>query len=98
MAVISKSDVIKATGTANFPGLASLLMRLMKIDAFNNMMQQAGELEGVVFTKFVLDYLGITIEIDADDLANIPQSGAFIIVANHPYGAIESLGFFNVLF
>ena len=97
MAVISKDDVIKATGTANFPGLASLLMRLMKIDAFNNMMQQAGDLEGVAFTKYVLDYLGITIKIDADDLANIPQSGAFIVVANHPYGAIESLALLNLL-
>ena len=79
MAVISKVDVIKATGTANFPGLAPLLMRVMKIDAFNEMMQQAGDLEGVAFTKYVLDYLGITIEIDANDLANIPQSGALLL-------------------
>ncbi|MFA6087125.1 lysophospholipid acyltransferase family protein [Mucilaginibacter sp.] len=97
MVVISKSDVIKATGTGKFPKLASLLMKLMKIDAFNNMMTQAGTLEGVAFTKYVLDFLGITLEIDAADLDNIPQLGAFIVVANHPYGAIESLALLNLL-
>lgn len=89
MTVISKRDVINATGTNNFPGIAALLMRLMKIDAFNSMMQQAGDLEGVAFTKFVLDFLGITLEIDPADLLHIPPTGAFIAVANHPYGAVE---------
>ncbi|GAA4317145.1 hypothetical protein GCM10023149_14550 [Mucilaginibacter gynuensis] len=97
MAVISKSDVVKATGTGNFPGLASLLMRLIKIDAFNSMMEQAGDLDGVAFTNFVLKFLGITIEIDPVDLDNIPKSGAFVAVANHPYGAVESLALLNIL-
>jgi putative hemolysin len=97
MAVISKSDVIKATGTQRIPGLASLLMKVMKIDAFNDMMEQAGILEGLAFTKFILDFLGIAIEIDPADLLNIPQSGAFIAVSNHPYGAVESLALLNLL-
>lgn len=97
MTVISKRDVINATGTNNFPGIAALLMRLMKIDAFNSMMQQAGDLEGVAFTKFVLDFLGITLEIDPADLLHIPTTGAFIAVANHPYGAVESLALLNLL-
>ncbi|QEC77754.1 lysophospholipid acyltransferase family protein [Mucilaginibacter ginsenosidivorax] len=97
MSLISKNDIIKATGTARLPGLASLLMRLMKIDAFNNMMQQAGILTGVEFTSFALQFLGITIRVDEEDLANIPTSGAFIAVANHPYGAVESLALLNLL-
>jgi putative hemolysin len=97
MTLISKSDFSKATGTAKLPVLATLLMRLMKIDAFNSMMKVAGDLEGVAFTKFVLDFLGVTISIDESDLAQIPESGAFIIVANHPYGAIESLALLNLL-
>lgn len=97
MTVISKSDVIAATGTGSFPGLAALIMRLMKIDAFNRMMHEAGDLEGVDFTKFVLNFLGISIKIDAKDLAHIPKTGSFIAVANHPYGAIESLALLNLL-
>jgi putative hemolysin len=97
MTMISKNDIMKATGTGSFPGLANLIMRLTKIDAFNQMMQQAGELEGVEFTKFVLDFLGIELKIDIKDLAHIPQTGSFIAVANHPYGAIESLALLNIL-
>ena len=88
---------MKATGTAKIPGLAALLMRLMKIDAFNRMVHEAGALEGVAFTQFVFGYLGVTIEVDERDLTNIPQHGAFIAVANHPYGAIESLALLNLL-
>ena len=97
MTMISKNDIINATGTGSFPGLAKLIMRLTKIDAFNQMMQQAGELEGVEFTKFALDFLGIDLKIEINDLAHIPQTGGFIAVANHPYGAIESLALLNIL-
>ncbi len=97
MAIISKNDIIKATGTAKIPALATLIMKLTKINAFNHMMLQAGELKGVAFTKFVLAFLGIELEIDDEDLANIPAEGAFIAVANHPYGAVESLALLNLL-
>ncbi len=72
-------------------------MRLIKIDAFNDMMRQAGILKGIDFTSYVLNFLGIRLEVDPDDLANIPTSGAFIAVANHPYGAVESLALLNLL-
>jgi putative hemolysin len=97
MTVISLNDFSKVTGTSPFPRLAALLMRLIKIDAFNSMMQQAGDLEGLAFARYVLDYLGITLAFDERDLANIPASGAFITVANHPYGAIESLALLELL-
>lgn len=69
----------------------------MKIDAFNRMMDEAGDLRGMAFARFVLSYLKIKIEIDAAELANIPQTGAFIAVANHPYGAVESLALLDLL-
>lgn len=69
----------------------------MKIDAFNQMMNEAGDLEGVGFTNFVLAFLGVNIGIDKQQLANIPASGAFIVVSNHPYGGIESLALLNLL-
>jgi len=97
MAVISKSDVMAATGTGNFPFLGSVIMRLTKIDKFNRMMDEAGDLEGVDFSRFVLNFLGITIKIDPEDLAQIPATGSFLAVANHPFGAIESLALLSLL-
>ncbi|WP_374949167.1 lysophospholipid acyltransferase family protein [Mucilaginibacter sp.] len=97
MSIISRADVIAATGTVHFPAVASLLMRVMKIDAFNQMMRSAEALEGVAFTQYALNYLGINIEIDPAGIANIPADGAFIAVANHPYGAVESLALLSLL-
>ncbi|GAB3923362.1 1-acyl-sn-glycerol-3-phosphate acyltransferase [Mucilaginibacter myungsuensis] len=97
MAIISGNDFRQATGTTKLPRLANLLMRLIKIDAFNDMMVQAGDIKGLEFARFVLSYLDIKIEVDAATLKHIPMSGAFIAVANHPYGAIESLALLNIL-
>jgi len=97
MPVISNHDFSSVTGTARLPAIARLLMKLLKVDAFNQVMLEAGDLEGIAFTKFTLNYLGISLEINEDELAHIPESGAFITVANHPYGAIESLALLNLL-
>ncbi|MES2456941.1 MAG: hypothetical protein V4594_15410 [Bacteroidota bacterium] len=70
MTVISQSDFSVATGTAHLPGLAPMLMKLLDIHSFNAMMEKAGSLEGLEFTQYVLNFPGVTIEIDPADLAN----------------------------
>jgi putative hemolysin len=95
--MITNQDFSEATGTTGMPGLAPLLMRLMKIDAFNKLMRKAEGLEGIAFTDYILETLGITIQLNNSDLEKIPKQGAFIVVANHPYGAIESLALLSIL-
>jgi putative hemolysin len=97
MTMISQNDFSVATGTAKFPQLAPLLMKLLNIDTLNEMMSLAAGLEGLAFTQYVLDFLEVRIEIDPNDLTNIPENGAFIAVANHPYGAVESLALLKLL-
>jgi len=99
MPVISKEEFSKATGISKvpFPGLASFLMKMMKINELNGVMEQAKSLEGVAFADYVLKVLGITIKLDERDLENIPSDGAFIAIANHPYGAVEALALFSIL-
>jgi putative hemolysin len=99
MAIISKADFSKATGICNIPipGLASFLMKMMKIHAFNGIIKDADTLEGAPFANYLLDTLGVKIQLDEQDLANIPGNGAFIAIANHPYGAIESLALLSTL-
>lgn len=97
MDVISREDFIKATGTMRFPSLVTFLMKSIKIDALNQMMAEAGELKGIAFAKFVFVFLKIKINLDPEELENIPKTGAFIIVANHPYGAVESLALMELL-
>lgn len=73
------------------PGLSYLLMELMKINDVNKLYSKYSELDGLAFVDAILDSLGITIEYDETTLKNIPKEGAFIAIANHPFGGIEGL-------
>ncbi|MXV15630.1 lysophospholipid acyltransferase family protein [Hufsiella ginkgonis] len=99
MTIISRKEFSKATGLHKIPmpGLTALMMRLMKIDALNRLIGNASALEGPGFAARLLANLGISIGLDEKDLANIPAKGPFIVVANHPYGAVEALVLLHIL-
>ncbi len=79
------------------PGLANLLMEVMKINDVNKLYSKFQKLEGMDFVDGILNGLGIKIEIDEKDLKNIPAEGAFIAIANHPYGGVEGLILLKIL-
>jgi putative hemolysin len=93
MTLITSKEFAKATNIdkLRMPGLASLLMEIMKINDVNELVARAEHLQGIAFVDKVLQILGIKIEINEKDLKNIPKEGAFIAVSNHPYGGIEGL-------
>ena len=93
MKIISKEEFAKATHTDKLylPGLASLLMEVMKINDVNETFEKASHLQGTAFVDKVLQNLGVEIEYDERELKNLPKEGAFIAIANHPYGGIEGL-------
>ena len=99
MKIITKEDFSKASklDKLHLPGLASLLMEVMKINEVNDVFQKAEHLHGPTFVDKILQILGITIEFDDADLKNIPKQGAFIAIANHPYGGIEGLVLLKLL-
>lgn len=99
MKIISKEDFAKAAGLdkLNLPGLASLLMEVMKINEVNEVFQKAEHLQGPIFVDKILQIIGISVEFDPGDLKNIPQKGAFVAIANHPYGGIEGLVLLKLL-
>ncbi len=99
MEIISKKDFKSATKLDKLmlPGLANLLMEVMKINDVNKLYTKFHELEGLDFVDGILDGLGIKIEIDEKELNNIPKEGAFIAIANHPYGGVEGLILLKIL-
>lgn len=99
MKIISKEDFAKAAGIdkLNLPGLTSLLMEVMKINEVNEVFQKAEHLKGTTFVDKILQIVGISVEFDPRDLQNIPKNGAFIAIANHPYGGIEGLVLLKLL-
>lgn len=66
----------------------NLLKRLVHQDFINGYLRQG--LEGVPFCKGVLDYLGVTVNVEGRE--NLPQDGRWCtFVSNHPLGAIDGV-------
>ncbi len=79
------------------PGLASLLMEIMKINDINETFEKAEQFEGVEFVDEILRLVGVKVEVMESDFKNIPLDGAFVAIANHPYGGIEGLLLIKIL-
>jgi putative hemolysin len=99
MKIITTEEFAKATklDKLNMPGLAALLMELMKINQVNDLFAQAQPKQGVEFIDAILKGCGVDIEYDERELKNIPSKGGFIAIANHPYGGIEGMVLLKVL-
>ena len=99
MKIITTEEFAKATklDKLNMPGLAALLMEIMKINQVNDMFAQAQPKQGIDFVDAILEGCGITVDFDERELKNIPAEGAFVAIANHPYGGIEGLVMLKVL-
>jgi putative hemolysin len=99
MKIITTEEFAKATklDKLKMPGLAALLMELMKINQVNDLFAQAQPKQGPEFVDAILKGCGIDIEFDEREFKNIPKNGSFIAIANHPYGGIEGMVLLKLL-
>jgi putative hemolysin len=99
MKVITTEEFAKATklDKLKMPGLAALLMEIMKINDVNKLFAQAQPKQGPEFVDAILEGIGVKIEFDEKELKNIPANGSFIAIANHPYGGIEGMVLLKIL-
>lgn len=66
------------------------LTKILRLDTLNQMYAETGEMEGD-FIDRALSRLGIQHELDGLPLERIPKTGPLMVVANHPFGAVEGL-------
>jgi putative hemolysin len=99
MEIITTAEFAKATkiDKLGVPGLAALLMEVMKLNDINKVFSQNKHFNGLEFVDKILETIGVKIEFDEDDLKNIPKTGGFIAIANHPYGGVEGLALVKLL-
>ncbi|WP_256004194.1 MULTISPECIES: lysophospholipid acyltransferase family protein [Pedobacter] len=99
MKIITTQEFAKATkiDKLGVPGLAALLMEIMKLNDINKVFSQNKDFSGLEFVDKILETIGVSIDFDEDDLKNIPKTGGFIAIANHPYGGIEGLALVKLL-
>ncbi|OYU95307.1 MAG: hemolysin [Bacteroidetes bacterium B1(2017)] len=97
--LISKEDVSKALQLekVKLKVLAPAIMKLLKLHNINNAYDNAREKMGAAFADDILEEFGITHEVSETDLANIPKSGPFILISNHPYGGIDGIILLSII-
>ena len=95
MSLISKIDLIKASGLSKLGFLknpaASAIMRLTKIDEVNQLYDVLKDKVGKDFFDSFVRERGLKYIVFEEDLARIPKTGPFILVSNHPLGAIDGI-------
>ncbi len=95
MSLISKADLIKATGLSKIGfiknPIASALMKITKINEVNNLYDKLKDKEGKDFFDSFVKERDLKYVVFEEDLAKIPKTGPFILVSNHPLGAIDGI-------
>lgn len=95
MSLISKEDLIKVSGLGKVGFLknpiARAIMKLTKIDEVNALYDKLKDKEGKAFFDAFVKERGLKYVVFEEDLAKIPKTGAFILVSNHPLGAIDGI-------
>ncbi len=73
------------------------LEKVLCLPTLNDLYSRIGGRQDSDFLKDVLDLLGVAVDITAQDLARIPATGPAVVVANHPFGAIEGVVLLHAL-
>lgn len=92
-------DLLTAREFADLLGLRGVwgrwasfcLIRILGIHRINAINRKVDDKRGPAFSEGVLRELDITLDIPEEQLNLIPQTGGFITVSNHHFGAIDGL-------
>jgi putative hemolysin len=99
MKLQNRSENVTLSGL-NIPGqtiLADTLLRFIGHNKIISLYSQLTDKNPISLINCLLDHLEISIEIPDEDLRNIPSSGAFITVSNHPYRGIDSMLLYRLI-
>jgi 1-acyl-sn-glycerol-3-phosphate acyltransferase len=71
------------------------LKRIIHQDDINNLLKIHAHLKDADFIKACLETMGITYQVSGNE--NLPSSGRYFFVSNHPLGGLDGLVFMNEL-
>jgi len=78
------------------PGFVyAYLTKILHIDFINTILQKYGNKEGVEFIEAVIEEFNTTMEIRGKE--NLPGSGRYIFVSNHPLGGFDGMMLMYIL-
>ena len=94
------SKEFKEIAKLNFIGgelISKLILRILRFNKLNEIYKKYNGSGGLHFMNFVAEALEVKFEYDEESLKNIPTSGAFVTVSNHPFGGVDGVGIFKMI-
>lgn len=95
MSLVTTNDIYNATGLSRFgivgKPAAWFLKKATRLDKLNRIYNRGKHLETKEFLSYLIDDLNVDYEIHVEDLKRIPKSGPFILISNHPLGALDGI-------
>ncbi|MCA1740906.1 MAG: lysophospholipid acyltransferase family protein [Bacteroidales bacterium] len=99
MKLLTSRELARATNL-DTPGgviIAEALMQIFRYNKVNKIYASTYDIDPHVFINSILEHLDIRYEVPEKDLANLPASGPFVTVSNHPFGGIDALILLKIL-
>jgi len=99
MKLLTSRELARATNL-DTPGgviIAEALMQIFRYNKVNRVYSSTYDIDPQVFINSILEHLDIRYEVPEKDLANLPASGPFVTVSNHPFGGIDALILLKIL-
>jgi putative hemolysin len=97
MELVSTDSLQQATGIKS-PRVLAAIKKRTRLKELNEFYTAVHCEDTQTCLNNILKRLNITIEVDEKDLRNIPKSGGFITVSNHPYGALDGIILMSLLY
>jgi len=91
--LIEKESISKLLHLTNLTAevVSSLIMKILRYDAFNQLYQEAYSDQPIEFIDKVLEILKIDLKFNEEALEKLPLDTSFITISNHPYGGIDGI-------
>ncbi len=103
MNLIESSDILKASKLNRFGGnlggslVAKLVMHIMRLNKINKLYADVYNDDPQEFLSRLIEALGVTIELNEEELQKIPATGGFITISNHPFGGLDGIILISLL-
>lgn len=97
--VVTSSDIKNALGLRGFFGTcaAKALYGICGLGEINRLFDGAADYQGREFADHLLENMNVTFDLNEEQLNNIPKTGGFIVVSNHPFGGIEGVMLYSLV-
>ena len=95
--LVSTEALASATKLPKDNPIIPLLSRVARIDKVNELYDDICKEEGIAAIDRLFQTLEVELEFDPKELENIPKTGPFIVVANHPFGALDGLALIKAI-